>query len=480
MTLGEIVRILGSGEEDTETELNTVEPIGYSIDSRRIRRGELFFAIRGENHDGHQFVGDALAGGALAAVVSREWNAVAALAERKLIRVGDTLSALQLLAASVVKSWRGRLIAITGSMGKTTTKDLTAALLAPGGRVIKTVGNLNNAYGLPLSILKMESGGSRASEVEFGVFEMGMNHRGELAALASIAPPDLAVVTNVAPVHLEYFSSVDEIAAAKSELVRGVKPGGAAVLNVDDERVARMKGLRNDLEVRTFGIERNADVMALALKAEGVAVTRFQLVTPRGSVDAKLQLGGRHNVYNALASAAVADLCDIPLDQIADALASFSVPKMRGEVHEFKEGFTVIDDSYNSNPQALVEMIAHISGATGYQRKIVVAGEMLELGAAGPRLHREAGRSVASQGVDLLIGVRGLARELVESARQSGLTAECALYCETPEEAAEVLKREARPGDLILVKGSRGVKTDIVVERMKQWSESKGKERERE
>ena len=480
MTLGEAVRIFGSREEERETELNLVEPAGYSIDSRRIRRGELFFAIRGENHDGHQFVGDAIAGGALAAVVSHEWNAVAAVAETELIRVTDTLTALQSLASSVVRTWRGRLIAITGSMGKTTTKDLTAALLSTGGRVMKSLGNLNNAYGLPLSILKMESDGSRASEFEFGVFEMGMNHKGELAALAGIAPPDVAVVTNVAPVHLEYFSSVDEIAAAKSELVRGVKSGGAVVLNVDDERVARMKSLRGDLRVRTFGIERKADVMAVALKAEGVAVTRFQLVTPRGSVEAHLQLGGRHNVYNALASAAVADLCDIPLDQIADALASFSVPKMRGEVYEFKEGFTVIDDSYNSNPRALVEMTAHISGAEGYQRRIVVAGEMLELGSVGFELHRDAGRSIASNGIDLLIGVRGLARELVEGARQNGLNAECAIFCETPEEAAEVLKREARPGDLILVKGSRGVKTDIVVERLKQWSEDKGKERDRD
>ena len=475
MTLGEAVRVFGSREEETETELNSVEPIGYSIDSRRIRRGELFFAIRGEIHDGHQFVGDALARGALAAVVSHDWNPVAGVAETRLIRVNDTLAALQSLAASVVNTWRGRLVAITGSMGKTTTKDLTAALLATGGRVIKTLGNLNNAYGLPLSILKMESDGSRASEFEFGVFEMGMNHTGELAALASIAPPDLAVVTNVAPVHLEYFSSVDEIAAAKSELVRGVKSGGAVVLNADDERVARMASIRRDPEIRTFGIERKADVMALGLETEGVAETRFQLMTPRGSVEANLQLGGRHNVYNALASAAVADLCDIPLDRIADALASFSAPKMRGEVHEFKEGFTVIDDSYNSNPRALVEMTAHICRAEGYQRRIVVAGEMLELGSAGAELHREAGRSIASQGVDLLIGVRGLARELVEGAREGGLKAECALFCETPESAAEVLIREGRIGDLILVKGSRGVKTDIVVERLKRWSEDRGK-----
>jgi len=478
MKLVEIARILGSTADGTQT--NSVEPLGYSIDSRGIRQGELFFAIRGENHDGHQFVEAALAGGALAAVVAQDWIAPAPAPEAKLIRVGDTLAALQSLAASLVRTWRGRLIAITGSMGKTTTKEMTAALLASGGRVIKTVGNLNNAYGLPLSILKMESDGCHASEFDFGVFEMGMNHRGELAALAGIAPPDVAVVTNVAPVHLEYFSSVDEIAAAKAELVSNVKQNGAAVLNADDERVARMKGLRSDLVVRTFGIERNADVTALALRAEGVAVTRFQLVTPRGSVQARLQLGGRHNVYNALASAAVADFCGIPLDRIADALAAFSAPKMRGEVLKFQEGFTVIDDSYNSNPRALVEMSATISGAEGYGRRIVVAGEMLELGSAGPELHREAGRSIATYGVDLLIGVRGLARELVEGARRNGLKPECALFCETPEEAAEILKQEARPGDLILVKGSRGVRTDIVVRRMKEWSEERGKASERE
>jgi UDP-N-acetylmuramoyl-tripeptide--D-alanyl-D-alanine ligase len=471
MKLRETARILGSETDRMPAELSEQEPIGYSIDSRSIRAGDLFFAIRGENQDGHQFVDDALGKGALAAVVSQDWSGGVAPDSPRLIRVNNTLTALQDLASAALATWDGRLIAITGSMGKTTTKEITAAVLGRVYRVVRTVGNLNNAYGLPLSILRMESDGAHASDFEYAVFEMGMNHSGELTELTRIAPPDVAVVTNVAPVHLEFFSSVDEIAEAKSELVSGVKPGGLAVLNADDVRVARMRNLRGDLEYRTYGIEQTADVMAREVRPEGLALTRFQLITPHGRIETSLKLGGRHNLYNALAAAAVADSCEISIEQIGDALASFSSLKMRGEIREFKEGFTVIDDSYNSNPQALLEMVTTLASAEGYKRRVVVAGEMLELGSAGPRLHREAGRSIASHDVDLLIGVRGLARELVEAARQSGLTAESAVFCETPDEAAEILKQSVRAGDLILIKGSRGVRTDIVVERLRQLSD---------
>ena len=466
MKLGEIVRILGSAAGGLQPELTEQEPAGYSIDSRSIKPGELFFAIRGENYDGHRFVEDALKRGALAAVVSH--GSLNSAASSPLLPVEDTLAALQALAAATLKRWNGRLVAVTGSMGKTTTKDLTAALLSNVGRVIKTVGNLNNAYGLPLSILKMETGGAHASDFNFAVFEMGMNHTGEIADLTRIAPPNLAVVTNVAPVHLEFFSSVDEIAEAKSELILGTAAGGTAVLNADDERVARMRRLRSDIANWTFGINERADVMAKSIQPRGVAATTFELTTPSGRIETSLNLGGRHNVYNALAAAAVAESCGVPLDAIAKSLSEFSSPKMRGEVHEFAEGFTLMDDSYNSNPRALLEMVATICSAPGYTRRVVVAGEMLELGEEGAELHRDAGRRIAEQPVDLLIGVRGLAREMIEGARESGLDQQSALFCETPEQATEVLKERVRAGDLILVKGSRGVRTDIVVERMKQ------------
>ena len=473
MRLGEIARVVDSGLQSLASELAGIEPIGYSIDSRTIRPGELFIAIRGERKDGHEFVPQAFERGAVAAIVSAQWAASGNADSTKLIPVSDTLEALQSVASTLLRRWRGRLVAITGSMGKTTTKEMTAAVLSEAGRVIKTVGNFNNAYGLPLSVLKMESDGAHSSDFDFAVFEMGMNHKGELAALTSVAPPDLAVVTNVAPVHLEFFSSVDEIAEAKSELVTGVKPEGTAVLNADDERVARMASIRSDIRFRTFGIERAADVTASDIKTEGLALTGFTLTTPSGSVEATTRLAGRHNIYNALAAAAVADFYGMSVEDTARLLREFHSPKMRGEVYRLERGVTLVDDSYNSNPRALLEMAAMICAPAGYKRRIVVAGEMLELGPEGPRLHRETGERIASLGVEALIGVRGLAREFVGGARDAGMASASAIFCETPEEAAEWLMREAREADLVLVKGSRGVKTDIVVDRLKQWGKAK-------
>ncbi|HYP26307.1 MAG TPA: UDP-N-acetylmuramoyl-tripeptide--D-alanyl-D-alanine ligase [Blastocatellia bacterium] len=465
MRLGEIVRALREGDEAIEAA--EAEPLGFSIDSRAVREGELFFAIRGERHDGHDFLAGALDKGAIAAVVADDFRGPRG-DEAKLIRVPDTLAALQKLASAVLANWRGREVAITGSSGKTTTKELTAGVLARAGSVMKTSGNLNNQFGLPLSVLKMESDRRHASDFDFAVLEMGMNHAGEIAALTRFAPPDLAAVTNVAAVHLEFFPSVEAIGDAKAEIVLGTKPGGAAVLNADDPLVARMRHLRDDIGVVTYGIEQGADVRAKEVEPEGLAGSRFVLSTPRGEVGVSLRLAGRHNVYNALAAAAVGHFYGLPLEEIAEGLGGAGSSRMRGEVLRFKEGFTVIDDSYNSNPRALIEMASTVCASRECRRRVVVAGEMLELGEAGPGLHREAGRALAALGVDRLIGVRGLARDLVEGAREAGMGEGAAVFCDTPQEASEILLREAREGDLILVKGSRGVKTEIVVERLKQ------------
>jgi UDP-N-acetylmuramoyl-tripeptide--D-alanyl-D-alanine ligase len=474
MKLGEIRNILGTQERSTRVseDLSEREPVGYSIDSRSTRAGDLFFAIRGENYDGHRFVEEALSRGALGAVVTSAFLASTSIdssgASAWLLPVEDTLIALQEIAASIRSSWAGREVAITGSAGKTSTKELTASALARIGRVNKTAGNLNNEYGLPLSILKMESDGSHAADFDYAVLEMGMNHKGEIARLARIAPPEVGVVINVAPVHLEFFSSIEEIADAKAELVLGIKSPGVVVLNGDDDLVRRMKDLRADLRVITFGIDREANVRARGLEDAGLGGTRFSLETPRGQVDVALPLAGRHQVYNALAAAAVADLYEAPLDEIVEAFGEAPSPKMRGEVLRFERGFTLVDDSYNSNPCAFLEMVGTIAATGGFKRRIVVAGEMLELGETGAELHRETGRRVAELGVELLIGVRGLARELVDGARQAGMSAQSAIFCETPAEAAEIVAGEVQPGDLVLVKGSRGVKTEGVVERMKQ------------
>ena len=473
MKLGEVANILGSNIRAARgaTELAEREPTGYSIDSRTISAGELFFAIRGEKHDGHRFVSNAIASRALAAVVSRgflnsEYGREIDPQQAALIIVDDTLSALQSLAASVLEDWHGRVIGITGSLGKTTTKEMAAAMLARAGRVVKSTGNLNNDYGLPLSVLEMESSGRHSSDFDYAVFEMGMNHKGEIARLTLIAPPAVGVVTIVAPAHLEFFRSVDEIAEAKAEMVAGIVPGGVAVLNADDDRVAAMARRRDDILGLTFGIERNANVMAREIRANGLSGSGFLLATPRGEIPVKLPIAGRHNIYNAIAAAAVADHYNTPLEEIAAALEGTRAPKMRGEVLHFREGLTLIDDSYNSNPQALLGMVRMLFDNRECKRRIVVAGEMLELGASGPEIHREAGRRIALLGIDKLIGVRGLARHIVEAARNAGMRD--AVFVETPEQAAEILTVETQAGDLILVKGSRGVKTEIVVEGMKR------------
>ncbi len=475
MKLGDIADSVGSNIRAARgaTELAEREPAGYSIDSRTVRPGELFFAIQGENYDGHRFVADAMAGRAVAAVVTRDFldsESARAIDPQKfaLLMVDDTLAALQSLARSVIKSWNGRVIAITGSMGKTTTKDLTASMLERAGRVVKTTGNLNNDFGVPLSILKMESEGRHASDFDYAVLEMGMNHKGEIARLATIAPPHVGVVTIVAPAHLEFFNSVDEIAEAKSEMVGGILPGGVAVLNADDDRVARMAAIRHDITSVTFGIERGADVTATEIRVKGLEGTCFVLVTPRGRLKARLPLAGRHNLYNALAAAAIAGHFEVALDEIADALSETHPAKMRGEVVRFRNGFTIIDDSYNSNPGALREMVSTLCAGNDASRRIVVAGEMLELGDDGPRLHRETGREIAKLGVDKLIGVRGLASEIIAGARNAGMSDDRAVFVETPEEASELLIRDVKAGDCILVKGSRGVKTETVVQRVKQ------------
>jgi UDP-N-acetylmuramoyl-tripeptide--D-alanyl-D-alanine ligase len=473
MKLGRIAQILSSGsvKQGLAASLAETEPGGYSIDSRTVKAGDLFFAIRGEKNDGHRFLVDAFNKGAVAAVVEK--GATAPLpgeadqeeVEPRLIRVGDTLEALQSLASKVIESWQGREVAITGSAGKTTTKDLTAAILSQQGPTLKSYGNLNNAYGLPLSVLAMESDGHNAGDFEFAVLEMGMNHMGEIQKLVGIAPPSIGVVTNVSAVHLEFFSSEDQIAEAKSELIQGILPGGWAVLNADDKRVIRMRDLRDDLQIRTFSIDGIADVTSRDGQSSGVDGEAFTLVTPSGEAQVKLPLIGIHNVYNALAAAAVSDLCGVPVATIAATLGHATTSRMRGEVIRFREGFTLIDDSYNSNPSALLGQFFALSEC---ERRIVVAGEMLELGPKAPWFHRNAGQAMGDDDVELLIGVRGLAREMVEGARDAGIPEERAIFVEEPEEAAEILADKLRAGDVILVKGSRGVRMEKFVERIKQ------------
>ena len=428
---------------------------GYSIDSRTLRPGELFFAVRGERLDGHDYVEAALAAGAVAAVVAAG-QAERFSAKSRLLVVEDPLLALQRLGAAVRRLWGKTLIGVTGSAGKTTTKEAIAHVLGTRKRVLKSQGNLNNYFGMPLQLLKLEP------EHDMAVIEMGMSHAGEITALAGLAQPDCGVVTMVAPVHLEFFDSIAGIARAKYELIASLHPGGVAVLNADDEYVSQF-GRDFHGTVVTFGIHKPADVSARNLQSRGPEGSTFDIVAGRENVQAHLPLLGEHNIYNALAAVAVGLQYGVPLQVAAESLATLSAGDKRGELLSIG-GATVINDCYNSNPKALDSMVRSLAQIPA-QRRLVVAGEMLELGATGEALHREAGERMAHCGIDCLLGVRGLAKAMVQGASQAGLAAE---FVSTPEEAGEWLKCEVRPGDAVLLKASRGVRLERALEKWRE------------
>ena len=424
---------------------------GYSIDSRTLQPGDLFFAVQGERLDGHDFVEAALAKGAVAAVVERQHQARFPSGS-PLLLVEDTIAALQRLGAAVRRLWGRPLIGVTGSAGKTTTKECIAHVLATRHRVLKSQGNLNNHFGMPLQLLKLEP------EHELAVIEMGMSHAGEIAALAALAQPDCGVVTVVAPVHLEFFDSIAGIARAKYELIQSVRPGGIAVLNADDEYVSQF-GRDFHGTVVTFGVHRAADVRAENISSHGAAGSAFEVVAGVERVPATLPLLGEYNIYNALAAVAVGAQYAVPLPTAVASLATLAASDKRGEILSI-DGATVINDCYNSNPKALDSMVRSLAEMPA-RRRIVIAGEMLELGPTGQALHRAAGERMAQLGIDFVVGVRGLAQAIVEGAKQAGAQAE---FATTPEQAGEWLTREVRPGDVVLLKGSRGVRLERALE----------------
>jgi UDP-N-acetylmuramoyl-tripeptide--D-alanyl-D-alanine ligase len=434
----------------------------YSIDSRTIQPEGLFFAVKGERMDGHDFVNQAVEKGAVAAVI-RQDQLARYPANSQLITVDDTLSALQTLASAVRRLWGKPLIGVTGSTGKTTTKEAIAHVLSKRFRVLKSEGNLNNHFGLPLMLLKIEP------EHDLAVIEMGMSHAGEIAALAAIAQPEIGVVTNVAPVHLEFFDSVAGIARAKYELVEALPAGGIAVLNADDEYVSQFgRDFRG--KVVLYGLRATADVRAENIQPLGSEGSAFDVVVGSCREKAVLHLVGAHNIYNALAAVATGLERGLTPSEAVAALASLGPAEKRGQVVKLGN-VTVINDCYNCNPKALDAMVDALA-AMPAKRRIVVAGEMLELGPAGDELHWQAGEHIAAKKIDWLLGVRGQARNMVEAASRAGMRAD---FVATPEEAGEWLAREACDGDVVLLKASRGVKLERALEKWQSQQSSVGR-----
>jgi UDP-N-acetylmuramoyl-tripeptide--D-alanyl-D-alanine ligase len=440
---------------------------GAAIDSRTLRTGELFFALRGARVDGHRFVADALERGAAAAVVDRAWSAsgTVARAAAPRIEVDDPFAALHALTRHARARVPRRLVGVTGSAGKTTTKELLALMLGHRFRTAASPGNLNNLYGFPLALLGIPD------STEWMVAEMGMSEPGELGRISELARPDAVLLTNVRPVHLEFFGTLERIAEAKAEIFRGLAAGGTIVANADDAevvRVARRHVARAGGEIAWFGMTGSApDGEALTLRVRdlecpmaGLPESRFVLESAAGdSARVRLPLVGRHNVENCLAAATAAFRFGVPLAAVAEAAAAAGPAAHRGVLREVG-GARVYDDVYNSNPDAAVRALEAIAELPA-RRRWAILGDMLELGPDAPRFHRDVGAHAARLGFAPVVGVGALAREIAAAAGEQGAAT---AWFATAAEAAEFALRELAAGDLLLVKGSRGVGLEAVID----------------
>jgi len=431
---------------------------GVSIDSRTVALGALFVALRGERFDAHAFVADAVANGAGGVLVS---ETPAVLPAVPVILVRDTLAALQGLARDVRRASGARVIAITGSAGKTSTKEITADLLAARYRVFRNRGNLNNHIGLPLSLVELCDGPDMA------VVELGMNHEGEIRALVSIAEPDVRVWTNVGDAHIGHFGSRAAVARAKAEILEGASGQTLVVANADDPLVAQHVSAFEGQRLM-FGEHPRADVRASDIRDHGFAGTAATVSTPAGTVALSIPLPGRAQLTNVLAAITVAVAFDVRLEDIRTRVSSLRPVARRGAIVPLAHGIRLVDDSYNASPAAVRAMLATLAATPGDGRRIAVLGEMLELGEASRALHEACGRAAAEAGIDRLIAIGGdAALGLAEGAIAAGMPAAHVLSFPDSASAAPAVADLLQSNDLILVKGSRGTRTDVVVDRLK-------------
>jgi UDP-N-acetylmuramoyl-tripeptide--D-alanyl-D-alanine ligase len=445
LTFEELARMVGG----TVVQGGDVESSSVVIDSREVKPDSVFFAIKGERLDGHAFLQQALTT-ARGAVVSE----VPENTDKAIVQVADTTRALQRLAQSIRTEYDPLVIGITGSAGKTTTKEMIATLVATERRTHKSWGNFNNQIGAPLCLDNMPDG----SEVV--VSEMGMNHAGEIAEIAGLMRPNVGVYTNIAPVHIEFFGTIEGIAAAKRELLENVVPGGTVIVNNDNEHVVRIS---RDFEGRrvTYGVENDAQYRATNIRERGLLGTRFTLVGEGSTRELELALPGRHNLDNLLAAIATARAVGISWEGIARGVTEVKPAYHRGIVIPLG-GATIYDDTYNSNPYALTRTLELMTQADAEGRRIAVIGDMLELGEQELQFHRDAGRQIP-RSIDVVVGVGKRTPALLDGAREAGFAEESLHHFADAQAAGEFLRTFVQPGDLVLLKGSRGVGLDKAV-----------------
>ncbi|HEX8171091.1 MAG TPA: UDP-N-acetylmuramoyl-tripeptide--D-alanyl-D-alanine ligase [Thermoanaerobaculia bacterium] len=446
LTFDQLARMIGG----TVVQGGDVTSSSVVIDSREVKDDSVFFAIKGERLDGHDFLPQALAT-ARGAVVSR----VPENTDKALIKVDDTTAALQQLARAIREREDFTLIGITGSAGKTTTKEMIATLVGTERRTHKSWGNFNNQIGAPLCLDNMPD------DAQVVVSEMGMNHAGEIAQIAGLMRPHVGVYTNIAPVHIEFFSNgIEGIAAAKRELLENVIPGGTIIVNNDNEHVVRIsRGF--DGRIVTYGVEHDADFRGRDIRERGLLGTRFTLEAEGASRELELALPGRHNLDNLLAAIATARAIGISWDGIERGVREVKPAYHRGVIIPWR-GATLYDDTYNSNPYALGRTLELMAKADVEGRRIAVIGDMLELGEQELQFHTDAGRQIPKS-IDLVIGVGKRTQSLLDGAREAGFRDEQLHHFDTAQEAGEFLRNEIQEGDLVLVKGSRGVGLDKAI-----------------
>ncbi len=439
---------------------------GISIDSRTIVEGQLFVAIEGEVHDGHRFVDDVVRNRVVGLIVRKgsvnpsrreAWHKQGVVC----IGVDDTLTALGDLAAFVRRQHSASVVAVTGSNGKTTTRGMISGILSQRHTILSTRGNFNNLIGLPLVLLDLDP------THEWVVLELGMNRPGEIDRLGCICRPDVGVITNIGPAHLGGFDSIEGIVDAKGELLDTIHPDGVLVLNTDDERVRRLGG-RSSLAVLSFGLNEAASIRAHQVTS-GPCGTDFQLVTPSGEAQIHLNSPGNFMVLNALAAAAVGHHVNVDIDGIRFALEDFEPDEGRLNVVHTRAGVHIIDDTYNANPASMEAAIRMLGGLKGRGRRVLVAGEMLELGRHTQSMHRRTGAAAAKAGVARIYATGSHAQDVAAGARDEGFPKENIVVA-TRQEIAGDLKQWLQSADWVLIKGSRGARMETVFHSLRDWA----------
>lgn len=430
---------------------------GVSIDSRTINKNEIFFAIYGDNFDGHDFINDAIKKGANSVIVEKEINIKDN--EINIIKVSDTTEALQNLAKSYRSTLETNIVGITGSAGKTTTKDITSSLLSEKYKTKKTQGNYNNYYGLPLTILELDG------DEDIAVLEMGMSQLGEIALLTDIAEPDIGIITNVGETHLESLGSIENVARGKSELISGLSENTIAVLNYDNKYVRDMADLFKGKELIYYGLSSEADIYADNINIVDSDITEFMVHYQGESVKLQIDRPGQHNIYNSLAAIIVARKMNIDWLSIKKALLSVEYSALRWDVKKNQVGAKIINDTYNANP---LSMKAAIDAAKNIAkgRIILVLGAMLELGDIEKEAHQELGAAISGKDIDLLITVGKTASHIAGGAEKAGMQPKKIEVLPDNDEVVKFLKGYQREKDLILVKGSRGNKMEEIIKEL--------------